>query len=328
MADTSRLTDWVLSKSADLGLRVTALQWVNTWLPGFYDYRVRIAVQGKDFIGRGLDADEKTAFDKASAEAIERAMCWTLKAPAAMAAFPDEEGAKRRAYYELVGIDRAVCHHFCRLPFRPASFAALGKSVPVSTIKKMAAASQLEIRLFELRPVTDARVFSAIAWSGDPRHPVKGFVAGFGTGSYQETAALGAILECLRTATAVFIGGACPEEPLNSLKARRSPWWHIWQAQTEESMKHFREYLLPRDQAQAQDWRPEEICINDVTFKRLSTPHTLFDGLPLVVLCAVSQKLIEPQYGDFRLSENSMQRFRAFNGGAVSIDVSVPHFYG
>jgi len=328
MADTSRLTDWVLSKSGELDLRVTTLQWVDAWLPGFYDYRVQICVQGKDFAGRGIDSDEKTAFDKACAEAIERAICWTLKAPAAMAAFPDEEGARSRAYYELVGIDRAICHHFCRQRLHPCSFGTLGKSIPAANIQKMAAANRLEINLFELRPVADARVISAIAWSKDPRHPVKGFVAGFGTGPSQENAALSAVLECLRTATAVFIGGAGPEEPLNSLKARRSPWWHIWQAQTEESMLHLREHLLPQNQDPAPDWKPEAICISDVTFKRLSGLYTLFDGLPLVVACAASQKLIEPQYGDFRLSDNAMRRFSAFNGGTGSVDVSVPHFYG
>ena len=174
-------------------------------------------MQGKDFAGRGIDSDEKTAFDKACAEAIERAICWTLKAPAAMAAFPDEEGARSRAYYELVGIDRAICHHFCRQRLHPCSFGTLGKSIPAANIQKMAAANRLEINLFELRPVADARVISAIAWSKDPRHPVKGFVAGFGTGPSQENAALSAVLECLRTAAAVFIGGAGPEEPLNSL---------------------------------------------------------------------------------------------------------------
>lgn len=328
MADTSRLTDWVLSRSRELGLRVTTLQWVNAWLPGFYDYRVQICVQGKDFTGRGTDSDEKTAFAKACAEAIERALCWTLKAPAAMAAFPDEEGARSRAYYELVGIDRAICHHFCRQRLHPCSFGTLGKSVPAANIKKLAAENRLEIQLFELRPVADARIISAIAWSEDPRHPVKGFVAGFGTSPSQENAALSAVLECLRTATAVFIGGARPEEPLSSLKARRSPWWHIWQAQTEESMRHLREHLLPRHQEQTPDWKPEAICINDATFKRISGLYTLFDGLPLFVVCAASQKLIEPQFGDFSLSDNARRRFSAFNGGADLVDVSVPHFYG
>jgi hypothetical protein len=184
----------------------------------------------------------------------------------------------------------------------------------------------LDVRLYELRAAMDAKSVCAIATGGTSSR-IGGFVAGFGTDKTIKLAVRHALIECLRTAVVCLFTDHKPTEPLEVLKRKGEPRWHFWQAQTAESLRYLRENLLP-EPGKPEIMGPENISISDVSFNRIISLNSTFPNIPLVFTQARSSKLITPQFGDLAFTPAVMERLRTFNGGPVSIDHAIPHFYG
>lgn len=178
MADISGLTKWALKNSKKFNISAVKLSWINTWLPGFFDYRIKLEIDKNIYTGRGIDLSENTAFDKALAEAFERAAVRSLDSPWATAAYPDYTGATERAYRELVCIDRVLCHHFCKIPFRKIPLKILSNVISIRKLSKILEENSLHLELCELRPVIDCVVVGAFIWS-IKKSLIKGIVSGF-----------------------------------------------------------------------------------------------------------------------------------------------------
>lgn len=323
-----QLTDWLLANSKQLSLKADKYSWVDEWLPGFFDYGAIIKVNNKTFSGRGIDKNEELAFHKAAAEALERAAVGVarLDVPWSTAAYPTAAGAEERAYYELLGIDRIFCHHYCGRKMREIPREEFAGFFPDTHLTGVLKKNNLDVRLYELRASMDARSVCAIATGGTPSR-IEGFVAGFGTDKTVKLAVQHALIECLRTAVVCLFTDYKPEEPLEVLKRRGEPRWHFWQAQTTASLRYLRENLLP-EPGKPKIMEPENISISDVSFNRILSLNSAFPDIPLVFTQAFSSKLIAPQFGDFTFNTATMERLRNFNGGPVSIDNAIPHFYG
>jgi len=323
-----QLTDWLLANSKRLSLKADKYSWVDEWLPGFFDYGAIITIDNKTFSGRGIDKNEETAFQKAAAEALERAAVdmACLEMPWSTAAYPTAAGAEERAYYELLGIDRIFCHHYCARKMRELPLEEFAGFFPDAHLALVLKKNNLDVRLYELRASMDAKIVCAIATGGTPSR-IGGFVAGFGTDKTIKLAVRHALIECLRTAVVCLFTDYIPEEPLEVLKRRGEPRWHFWQAQTAESLRYLRENLLP-EPGKPKILEPEEISISDVSFNKIQSLNSAFPDIPLVFTQARSSKLIIPQFGDFTFNSAIMERLRNFNGGPVSIDTAIPHFYG
>ena len=323
-----QLTDWLLANSKRLGLKADKYSWVDEWLPGFFDYGVIISVRNKTFSGRGIDKMEETAFHKAAAEALERAAVGIarLEMPWCTAAYPTAQGAEERAYYELLGIDRVFCHHYCRKEMREIPWAEIAGFFPDDHLAKVLKENKLDVRLYELRASLDAKSVCAIATGGKAAH-IGGFVAGFGTDKTVKAAVQHAILECLRTAVVCLFTDYKPEEPLEDLKRGGEPRWHFWQAQTTESLRYLRENLLPSP-GKSEALVPEKVSISDVHFTKILSLNSAFPDIPLFFVQACSNKLVTPQFGDFDFSPEILGRLKDFNGGPINIIRGIPHFYG
>lgn len=76
MAVKTRLAQWLYSQAEYNQLSFKNLTWPKKFGLDFYDYSCEISISGRIFEGRGTDSDEELAIEKASAEAIERAICW------------------------------------------------------------------------------------------------------------------------------------------------------------------------------------------------------------------------------------------------------------
>lgn len=322
------MTDWLLANSKQLSLKADKYSWVDEWLPGFFDYGAIIKIDNKTFSGRGIDKNEETAFHKAAAEALERAAVSTahLEMPWCTAAYPTVAGAEEKAYYELLGIDRVFCHHYCGRKMREIAWEEFTGFFPDAHLAKVIKKNGLDVRLYELRAATDARSVCAIATGGKASR-IGGFVAGFGTDKSVKLAVQHALIECLRTAVVCLFTDYKPEEPLEALKRRGEPRWHFWQAQTPESLSHLRKNLLPVP-GEMKGMEPEDISMADINFSKILSLNTLFPDIPLVFTQARSKKLIIPQFGDFPLSPEIVERLSAFNGEPVNVNLDVPHFYG
>lgn len=325
MANSS-IVEWTIENSSRLNLEVTRVTWVDEWLPGYYDYQVKITAGRKTYIGRGIDAVENLAFAKAAAEALERAATYGLKACWATAAYPDLPEAKERAYSELLGIDRVLCHHYCRRGVRVLGREALGASFPLKPFFKMLQKNRLELTILELTPSIDAKVAGVFVSSLDPACTVKGFVKGYGVEKTLESAVIHAIIECMRNSVTVFLGGATPDSGELACNPT-NPRWHFWQAQTAESMKYLRTHFIAGAVPGAK-LEPESVSIADASFTQINTLDSIFPEVPLCFVQAHSDKLLKPQFGKFQADVETIKRLEVFNGGAVNLDDSVPHFYG
>lgn len=319
-----RLSDWALKSSERLSIKVSRYSWVKEWLPGFYDHSVEISVEGRKFRGRGIDQNEEVSFEKAVAEAIERCtvLLSDLGNPWATAAYPTLDGARVRAYYELLGIDRVLCHHFCKVRMTNMPEDSVS-GFDWDRLTKLFIKKGLSIELYGLRPTQDAASVCAIASGGR----VPGFVAGFGTSETIASAALTAVFECVRTAAVCFFTDYRPKEPISELKRRGEPMWHFWKAQEKESLDYLRTYLIPKQDKSAQIV-PENISRLDAGFHELTNIETLFPGVPLKVVKAVCDKLLEPQFGPVSLTGPVLKRLEAFSGSKIGTLTDIPHFYG
>jgi len=187
--------------------------------------------------------------------------------------------------------------------------------------------NQLKIGIYELKPGMDAKVVSTLIWSTNPKHSIRGFVAGFGGDSSLKDAAIHSILECLRNAVAIFVGGL-KAEPEELYCSPTNPRWHFWQALKKESREYLEKYLIPKPGEEI-NLEVEDISINDVKFTQINTLNSIFPDIPLVFVQATSDKLIKPQFGKFSRDTYTMNRLKVFNGGPLEIDTNIPpHFYG
>jgi len=328
MANSSRLIDWILKYSDLLQFKVIQLKWISDWMPGYFDYKVSIFARGKTHNGRGIDKNEAIAFSKASAEALERCATNGLDSPWNTSAYIDYVGARQRAYHELVGIDRTLCHHFCKKPFKQIDLKVLEYHFNLRVLKKMLDKNDLEIGLYELCPVSDAKICTMMAWHKNPNYKIRGFVNGFGCGADIKSAVVNATFECLRTMTAVFLGHAHSNIPLEKLEYPGSSSWHFWLTHNSlEAMNYFKRYLKPQKNL-AVDFLPENLSIQDATFQRITTLDRIFPDLPLSIVQARSDKFIHPQFGPTVLDAHTLKRLEQFNNAPVEVDHNIPHFYG
>ena len=122
MVDKKKLSRWLLDNYKTLELRSTQFNWVSEWLPGFHDFGVSITIGGRIFHGRGMASHSQLAFEKAGAEAIERAFCYENGiSSSGVAAHPQIKLAQIKAQDELIERDRFFCHYLTKTPFQKMS---------------------------------------------------------------------------------------------------------------------------------------------------------------------------------------------------------------
>jgi len=327
MENSKRLIDWSISNSNKLNLEVTTVEWINEWLPGYFDYQIKIKLDNNIYTGRGIDFIETNAFAKGLAEALERFAVSFLQNRWCSAAYYDYNESAQRAYYELLAIDRVLCHHFCKKKLKIVSFDEIKLIDGINHLIKMLEKNQLKMGIYELRPSMDAKVVSTLIWSTNSKHPIQGFVAGFGCDRNLKDAIIHSILECLRNAVAIFVGGL-KAEPEELFCSPTNPRWHFWQALKKESREYLEKYLIPKPGEEI-NLEVEYISINDVNFTQINTLNSIFPDIPLVFVQATSDKLIKPQFGKFLPDTHTSKRLKVFNGGPLEIDSNIPpHFYG
>ena len=324
MADTS-LADWAVENADKLKLEATKVTWVDDWLPGFFDYQAKITVSGHTYFGRGIASTSVLAFTKAVAEALERAESAQLDEPWATAAHCTLAEAQANAYFELLGIDRAICHHYTGRRLRNLPLEAAGGNFPHNQLSEMLRRNGLELNMAEFRPAADAKIIGVFVNSARKSH-VKGFIKGYGVSPDLKTSISNAIVECMRNVTAVFLGDIKPEEDELACTPY-NPRWHFWRAQAKESLAYLKQVLLPLPGAEP-DMQPEAISINDARFTEIKGLKSLSPDLPLFFAQARSPKLIRPQFGNFVPDEATIERLITFNGGPIDIKTDIPHFYG
>ena len=321
------MIDWALSNSGRLNLKATRLTGVDEWLPGYYDYHIGLRFNDREVFGRGTDRDEPRAFLKAVSEAVERISCQGLAYPWATAVHSDPVLASRSAYRELLGMDRALCHHFTGAKLRPLEKAVLAPGIRVGALEDCCDRYGIALRLFEMRPAADSFVAAAFGWPARSGVP-PGVLSGYGCSGTLREAAQQAVIECVRKIGPIFLENIKPKEDMAELEKKGGPWWHVWKMSQESAGLNYLKTVLAPSAAEEVSFAEEDISQADAGFREITEFKKYFPEMPCVVMQAYSDKLILPQFGRPAADAGTLQRLRAFNGERTSVELSVPHMYG
>jgi ribosomal protein S12 methylthiotransferase accessory factor YcaO len=79
MANQESLTQWIYTNRHKLFFSAKDFDWAQQKGVPLFDFEVRLTIDGYSGVGRGSDFDQNTAFSKGVAEAVERAVCASLK---------------------------------------------------------------------------------------------------------------------------------------------------------------------------------------------------------------------------------------------------------
>jgi len=329
MENNQKLIDWALANAEKLFLKVTRLTGINEWLPGHFDYHVSMSVAGAEVFGRGTDTEESRAFLKAVAEAVERAACQGLEYPWATSTHTDRQEASLRAYRELLGMDRALCHHFTGTKVRTLGLAVLNDKALVNFLDAACKKHAVTICLCEMRPSVDSYVAVAYAWMSGSNNP-PGVLSGYGCAGTLPEAGRQAIVECVRKIGPIFIERNKPREEMAELEKLRSPWWHVWKMSQEPAGRAYLKNVLIPAAGENVLFTREELLMKDVRFREISGFKELFPDVPCVVMQAYSDKLILPQFGKTIIDDITLTRLRLFCGknGCLKTETVIPHLYG
>lgn len=326
MANLSRINSWILPKISSLGIKVYKLKWIEEFVDGYHDYRLTMNFNSKMCVGRGIDLKEEIAFEKAVTELFERASVAFpefYKNPWATAAYPDAEGAKTRAYRELLAIDRAISHHYTKIGFKKLDLDMISKKINIKKLKNKLSKNNIYPYLYEMTPSLDSFAVCFVCSFGEMENS-KGLIFGFGADKDLIEASFHAFLESLRNAVAVFINKEKPEVSLEELKNNRNPEWHIWEYQKDENIKYFLKNIVLKNN---KDLKRENLSIKDINFKEIKTLKNIFNDIPIKIYQAQSDKLLTPQFGDFVFDDKTLDRFKKFYF-EYNENSMVPHFYG
>jgi len=322
MADSSKLTAWLIENAPLLNLQITELSWARAWGVPLFDLEASIEVDGRRFLGRGTAASEELAFVKAGAEAIERAFCGGHGIHSVgVAAHTEESAAKRGAIKELLERDAFFSHFLTRTPFSP-----MGTTAPLrekfAGIFAAATAASISIRFFRARSTNQAVVI-ALA-EGAHAVPAFGGVVGLGCEATETAATEAALLECARNIAAILFGEGRAALSLGEFGMIPDP-----SSQDRQRLAldpaYWREVrrLFPESSREAA--APTPIPQESIT-ERLSAPYRALETCPVVVYRA---QYLNP----IRLNERSpttLKRLQDFVGHPITEAQleALPHFLG
>lgn len=209
MANQTSLTEWLFERREVLNLQYKAFAWPKDFCLRLFDYECRITTDNETFVGRGSDADEATAIEKSSAEALERAFCFFNGLSSEGAALrKTRESAQRGA--EVEAVER---FHFQRcLRFRlPIGIwdPSQGLIAPsLAAIKKLH--PLIEVDFGEIKASAGHHVLVCLLGYRD-----QGF-AGISAGTEYGTTAQKCLIEALRNFTAYLDSPAVYEAAVAS----------------------------------------------------------------------------------------------------------------
>ena len=319
----------MLANASKLSLRVTRLTGIEEWLPGYFDYHIRFSVSGKEAAGRGTDADEARAFLKAASEAVERFACQGLDYPWASATHSDGKQAGFRAYRELLGMDRAMCHHFTGTKLKLLELSVLNNTRLERFLRKACEKHGIKLQLCEMRPSADSVIAAAYAWNLDGRG-LPGVLSGHGVADSLPEASHQALIECLRKVGPIFINKRKPGDALTELRKSRSPWWHIWKMSMDPAGLAYLKNKLFTEDAQRNRFAREGISVEDVSLTEITGFKKIFPDVPCTVMQAYSDKLLRPQFGAAIIDSAALTRLNAFcfPEKFEKLEMEIPHMYG
>jgi len=193
MAHQSPLIDWLLSQKNTVDYRVTQFNWVEDYLPGYYDCGINFF--NGEYKGRSVDKIQELALTKAISEGIERATCEYNKLNSSMgvAAHIDSILAEENAKLELLERISFDIHFTNKISFQ--------KIIPIAyeakKILEKISYQGVHLLFFQLLSPNGIKIICAVATGIHFKRPFGGII-GLGCDYDVVKAERSALFECLR----------------------------------------------------------------------------------------------------------------------------------
>ena len=312
--ENKKLNAWLLNNHKQLALKATQFHWTQDWMPDYCDLEVSIVLNGKQYVGRGMDKNSDFAFTKAGAEALERAFCFEGNvATCGVAVHTDEKLAKENAQNELIERDRFFCHYLTKTPFKKIDFD--NYCGVQDKLKKY----DVVMKIFEMNPLNNITSFVCLC-EGER----VGLVVGLGSSCKRVVAIEKAVTECLSNTVATLYGKSfsLSFKKFNSIKIYR-PKYHRMLYFGERTLIEKNSWILEgRELSRKKDWIDE----NSFQYLRLKGGNNILGECPLVAIKCENNLLQKSFFGKFAQKHINYERIMDFS--KVSDVNYLPHPLG
>lgn len=197
MADHERLSQWVLSTAKDLNLRVTKLDWIDSYYKGYSDIAVKIEIDSKIYEGRGADIDSTVALMKGVTEAIERFVCRANNISSiGVAGHYGQDAAKENSLLEFIERTSISTHFIQKIGMKLKS----AESISIST--KDFGKVALKVHQFQMNAPENYFGVFTLAEGIDSGFEIGG-IMGASVARNPEDALMKSSIECFRNVAAL-----------------------------------------------------------------------------------------------------------------------------
>jgi hypothetical protein len=197
MADHERLSQWVLSTAKDLNLRVTKLDWIDSYYKGYSDIAVNIEIDSKIYEGRGADIDSTVALMKGVTEAIERFVCRANNISSiGVAGHYNQDAAKENSLLESIERSSISTHFIQKIGMKLKSTESI--SINTKDFGKVA----LKVHQFQMNAPEKCFGVFTLAEGIDSSFEIGG-IMGASVARNPEDALMKSSIECFRNVAAL-----------------------------------------------------------------------------------------------------------------------------
>lgn len=204
MANESKITNWVLSNSNYLDLKVDLFSWPKQLGFNFCDLQAKVTFDNKLFYGRGSHPNPEIALNKAITEVIERLHMQfsTADNSNGFAAHFDLHLAKMNAYFELIERDLFFCYFLTETKFPRLK---LVEFLFFTEAQKILKCYNIDLRAYCLGKTDDWATTMVVAIGTEFKKPF-GFCFGTSTKNTLENSITAGSIECLRQVSSLILG--------------------------------------------------------------------------------------------------------------------------
>lgn len=325
MAGKTRLMHWALAHSEKLDLRAYRYDWPSRFGLGEHtDLSVRIVIENREFSGRGTDLDENIAFEKATAEALERAICFSneLKTTNGVATHVSHSICQLNACFEIIERDWLLCHLLTGTPFPPIEeFPLFLKNQDV--VLHHFGEFGIELRAFGQRSEEGVFIALVTALGRHCQTAPFGAMVGLGCRNNHDEAVKAAFFECTRKLSAFLDGTDRPDSIGLSEFGSLSKWGtadHFKLALDLSYSSKFEELLPTSRITENTAHDPFPLLLSQTNVRELrmkGSAEPFLTEAPLFCYQAISDSAQSLFFGPPTESKVSLERLSGFSGRPI-----------
>ncbi len=304
--------------------KFTKYNWINDYLPGYFDIGFTIYISGNAFYGRGTASNENLAIIKSVMEALERCACWQHKIrTSGVAAHFNLNDAKINAHDEILERDLALCHFLTLTPMHLFNLndPLVEKAVNIFKLQN------INFKILRMKQ-TNNLIATIVIATGEKAIKPFGMVVGLGSKCDTESSLRSAFIECARNIAFVLNStNLNSNNDLVSIHLNDNPKTHFHYALHKETpVKN--SWLL--ENTSSSNIIASSETISGFTYEQLDTSFLKLNLENFFVIRAINTNLQNMYYGQTTQEKINFTRLSEFSGENINFEKinKSPHFFG